>query len=501
MNFDRNIDCAVKTSQPNWLVLKFGGSSVGDPKHWPTITQQVELTLSKGYRPFLVLSALKNVSNLLEALLHQALAGVHPMAIEHLKEMHLSFAAQIGLDLSAQLNPFFTQLTEECQQIHLDKHISPKLHARVLSTGELLSSTIGHFYLRSRNIDCHWKDARTLLKADEKSEQNADLWHHYTNAVCHYQIAKNTNQAIDALNQQEAQVIVTQGFIAADEQGDTVLLGREGSDTSAAYFGALLDASEIQIWTDVPGVFSCNPRDNNQARLLRHLNYNEASQMAQLGAKVLHPRALQPALDCSIPILVKSTHLPSYQGTIINADESNAPSIKAVVNESPVILFETAHSALFTKTFEKKLMALGYDLIIKSIIEDQSLEKTLFIMRYTNSDQAEPNLKTLSSMLQTSSSNQDLHNQTQLTSITNKLSLISIVGICNQANWQKEVTVFCQQQSQLSYLELIPSLESGRVSLLVSEDGSLLWAQALHQHFIENNNTNNAYGENWASFC
>ena len=86
--------------EARWIVLKFGGSSVGEAKHWKTIANQVEVSISKGLKPLLVLSALKNVSNLLEALLHQALAGVHPIAIEHLKQHHLSFAAQLGLDVA-----------------------------------------------------------------------------------------------------------------------------------------------------------------------------------------------------------------------------------------------------------------------------------------------------------------------------------------------------------------------------------------------------------------
>lgn len=518
MNPDLNPKLNSKTPTVNWLVLKFGGSSVGDPKHWPTITQQVELTLAKGYRPFLVLSALKNVSNLLEALLHQALAGVYPMPIEHLKEMHLSFAAQIGLDLAMELAPRFEQLTQDCREIYLDKSISPKLHAKVLATGELLSSTIGYFYLKSRNINCHWKDARTLLKSDQKKLQHDDSWHHYTNTICRYRL-ENSNlsnsynsEAIESLNQKDHQVIVTQGFIASDENNDTVLLGREGSDTSAAYFGALLNAKEIQIWTDVPGVFSCNPRDNNQARLLRHLNYTEANQMAQLGAKVIHPRALQPALDCQIPILVKSTHLPTYQGTIINAALAKTPAIKAVVSESPIILFSSVNSTDSARLFENKLMSklmsLGYDLVIKDVVEKESDRTASMVMRYANSDRIEPDLQTLNQLLKVSSINLSINASTssptaelkKAISIQNGLSLVSVVGVSNQPKWQLEIEDFCKQQSTLNFEQLICSLKSGRVSLLVPENESIQWSQLIHKHFIEAN-ISDEFGENWVSFC
>ena len=107
----------------NWVVLKFGGSSVAAVEHWQTIAKQVSGHLEKGVKPVLVLSALKNVSNLLEALLHQALAGVHPNAISHLKELHLGFATQLGLSIQSDLQPIFEILDEQCQAIFNEKMI------------------------------------------------------------------------------------------------------------------------------------------------------------------------------------------------------------------------------------------------------------------------------------------------------------------------------------------------------------------------------------------
>src|SRR6202034_4128491 len=115
-------------------------------------------------------------------------------------------------------------------------------------------------------------------------------------------------------------VIVTQGFIAGDAAGDTVLLGRGGSDTSAAYLAAKLSARRLEIWTDVPGMFSANPRHIPQARLLRSLHYDEAQEIASSGAKVLHPRCILPAKTQHIPIVVYATQCPQIEGTHISAD-------------------------------------------------------------------------------------------------------------------------------------------------------------------------------------
>jgi bifunctional diaminopimelate decarboxylase / aspartate kinase len=134
-------------------------------------------------------------------------------------------------------------------------------------------------------------------------------------------------------------VVVTQGFIASDAAGDTVLLGRGGSDTSAAYLAAKLAAQRLEIWTDVPGMFSANPRHTPQARLLRSLHYDEAQEIASSGAKVLHPRCILPAKSQQIPIVVYATQCPQIEGTHISADGGDgAAQVKAVCLKKGITL-------------------------------------------------------------------------------------------------------------------------------------------------------------------
>jgi len=124
----------------------------------------------------------------------------------------------------------------------------------------------------------------------------------------------------ERLAAQPEQLVLTQGFIARNGAGDTVLLGRGGSDTSAAYFAALLAAKRCEIWTDVPGVFTADPRDIPTARLLHLLDYDEAQEITTLGAKVLHPRCIRPLADHNIPIHILCTHRPEVEGTVITAE-------------------------------------------------------------------------------------------------------------------------------------------------------------------------------------
>ncbi len=143
-----------------------------------------------------------------------------------------------------------------------------------------------------------WADARTLLKAQERKSASAKA--SLLSATCNFAPDAQLQQRLTAL----APVVITQGFIASDEDGNTVLLGRGGSDTSAAYLAAKLNASRLEIWTDVPGMFSANPRATPTARLLRALHYDEAQEIASNGAKVLHPRCILPARQYDIPLYV-----------------------------------------------------------------------------------------------------------------------------------------------------------------------------------------------------
>ena len=136
-----------------------------------------------------------------------------------------------------------------------------------------------------------------------------------------------------------APVIITQGFIASDSEGNTVLLGRGGSDTSAAYLAAKLQAARLEIWTDVPGMFSANPRSTPTARLLRSLHYDEAQEIASNGAKVLHPRCILPARQYRIPLHVYATQTPDLEGTVISHEGGDgAAQVKAICIKKSITL-------------------------------------------------------------------------------------------------------------------------------------------------------------------
>ncbi|HWW21372.1 MAG TPA: bifunctional aspartate kinase/diaminopimelate decarboxylase, partial [Steroidobacteraceae bacterium] len=185
----------------------------------------------------------------------------------------------------------------------------------------------------AQGIEARWWDAREGLKAEthllRSGRQN------FLAATCDFA----PDPVFRARCEEHTGVIVTQGFIASDAMNDTVLLGRGGSDTSAAYFAAKLTARRLEIWTDVPGMFSANPRHTPQARLLRSLHYDEAQEIASSGAKVLHPRCILPAKAHQIPISVFATQSPHLEGTHISADGGDGVAqVKAVCLKRGVTL-------------------------------------------------------------------------------------------------------------------------------------------------------------------
>src|SRR5580698_5390421 len=316
-----------------WVVLKFGGTSVSSLANWRNIASVVRARLTGGARLLLVHSAVSGITDRLETLLVSALAGTHESTLKAIEQRHIALAAELGIGVSAALERYFAELRHIASGVALMGEVSDRTRARVMSTGELMSTELGARYLAASGIEAQWWDARTGLKADERSGASARA--NFLSATCDYAPDEALRTQLDGLTG----VVVTQGFIASDAAGDTVLLGRGGSDTSAAYFAAKLLAERLEIWTDVPGLFSANPRSTPQARLLLSLHYDEAQEIASSGAKVLHPRCILPAKSQGIPIAIYATHSPTLEGTHVSADAGDGVAqVKAVCIKKGITL-------------------------------------------------------------------------------------------------------------------------------------------------------------------
>ena len=323
----------ILRDQSDWVVLKFGGTSVSSHANWNNIASVVRARLTAGTRVLVVHSALSGITDRLDALLAAAPAGSHEPVLKSIEQRHHALASELGIGVSAELERYFFELRQVAAGIALMGEVSDRTRARVMSAGEFMATELGARYLAAQGIDAHWWDARLGLKAEQRSGATARA--NFLSATCEYEPDAALRAQLDAL----PGVLVTQGFIASDAAGDTVLLGRGGSDTSAAYFAAKLLARRLEIWTDVPGLFSANPHSTPQARLLRSLHYDEAQEIASSGAKVLHPRCILPAKSQRIPIAIYATHTPTLEGTHVSADGGDGVAqVKAVCIKKGITL-------------------------------------------------------------------------------------------------------------------------------------------------------------------
>ena len=309
-----------------WIVMKFGGTSVSTRDRWNTIADIARRYRDANTRPFLVCSALSGVSDRLESLADPTADPDPADLLRAIREQHLTLAHDLDLDGKAILAETFETLDLHVESVHTAGRKDPALHANILAMGELMSTRLGAAFLQSLDLAPEWLDAREILRAQD--EPNVPPARRYLSATCSvYPDGVLQNH----LAGRDADMFITQGFIASNPLGDTVLLGRGGSDTSAAYFAAKLEAERLEIWTDVPGMFTSNPRHIPSARLLRQLSYAEAQELATMGASVLHPRCLPSVRRYGITLHVRSTDTPELDGTVISGDvPDDGPEVKAI---------------------------------------------------------------------------------------------------------------------------------------------------------------------------
>ena len=318
-------------SHSDWIVVKFGGTSVSTLANWRNIALVVHRRLETGHRVLVVHSAITKITDMLEKLLAAAQAGTPDEALNAIEDRHRQLTHDLGVGVSPQLQGYFDELRQMANGIALVRELSDRTRARVMANGELMATEIGSRFLNSQGVSTTWMDARDMLSAEDRG---ASAKASVLSATCSFSPDAALETRLDA----STPVVITQGFICRDSEGNTCLLGRGGSDTSAAYLGAKIRAKQIEIWTDVPGMFSANPRATPTARLIRALHYDEAQEIATSGAKVLHPRCLLPARQYQIPLYVLSTQTPDVEGTLITGESAPGAHVKAICNRKGITL-------------------------------------------------------------------------------------------------------------------------------------------------------------------
>ncbi|MBN9231759.1 MAG: diaminopimelate decarboxylase [Legionella sp. 40-6] len=321
------------------IVTKFGGTSVSSRETWNHIAAITQKHIAAKTQPVIVCSALTQISNKLEKAIDAALLNEHQSIFLDIRNAHLTLAEELEVS-SDLITTELKQLEQWLTGIALLQQAPAKTHAQILSLGELMMTRLGHAFLNQQGIKCGWQDARELLTSTPFLHGDTT---NYLSARCETEYDADLVERF--LNSGE-KAIITQGFFAANPQGETVLLGRGGSDTSAALIAGKLHAAACEIWTDVPGIYTANPHQLPQARLLKKLNYDEAQEIASMGAKVLHPNCIPPVRHAGIPMYVKYTKMPEHSGTLITKDiDENTPFIKSIQVKDSILLIsiDTLH--------------------------------------------------------------------------------------------------------------------------------------------------------------
>lgn len=314
-------------------VMKFGGTSVADARAFENVARIV--ASQSRVAPVVVVSAMSGVTDALLAATVAAGEGRAAEAIASLEETwrrHHETAAQLLTAGTAQT--FAQRVDQAAQQIDelLRASADNPLRRRptqdaVLSFGEILSSELLAEVLQQRGLKAQHVDARRCIVTDDQ----------YT---CALPLMPETLFQADELlfpAIENGLVPVLGGFIAATADGTTTTLGRGGSDYTAALIGAALHVHEIQIWTDVTGVLTADPRVVPAAQTVQRLSYAEASELAYFGAKVLHPKTIQPAIEESIPVRICNSHAPEEVGTLVGPQtETTTRTIKAIAHKGGV---------------------------------------------------------------------------------------------------------------------------------------------------------------------
>ncbi len=313
------------------LVLKFGGTSVGSPEAFAHAADAVIGAREQDRQVVVVTSAMSGVTDALIASAEAAEAGdltSYQRSQSELLDRHREVAEVLVSDESerATLVQWFQDRLDElgrlCQSIAVLGELTPRGRDVVSGLGERMSAPLLASVLRDRGVEARAVEATHLIVTDDRFGEAAPIM----DATC-----KKARSALLPVLERGAVPVVT-GFIGATERGIPTTLGRGGSDYSASILGACLGAEEVQIWTDVNGVMTANPKTVPEARTLPRLSYTEAAEMAYFGAKVLHPKTLLPAVEKRIPIRVLNTFNPDGPSTLITGEENSYGTVKAITS-------------------------------------------------------------------------------------------------------------------------------------------------------------------------
>ncbi|MEN9697830.1 MAG: hypothetical protein RLZ56_1251 [Bacteroidota bacterium] len=360
-------------------VLKFGGSSVGSADAISKVVAIVTESIQKE-PTIVVVSAMSGVTDQLLMLAQSASQGneAYKTIIQNIEQKHLD-AVRILLPIQAQsatlsmVKQIINELEANCEGLFMLKELSNRMQDKIVSFGELLSSKIIAATFDSKGIREQWVDSRLLIKTNSN----------YLNAVVDKDAtAKNIQTYFASPENNQFDLYMAPGFIASDAEGNTTTLGRGGSDYTGAIYAAAVKASALEIWTDVSGMMTADPRMVQNAKEIPQISYQEAMELSHFGAKVIYPPTIQPVMYQNIPVWIKNTFEPKHPGTIIkNESPTDTNFIRGISSIKDICLLSLEGSGMVgIPGFSKRLFdALAKKQINIILITQSSSEHSICV--------------------------------------------------------------------------------------------------------------------------
>lgn len=360
-------------------VLKFGGSSVGSAEAIAKVIAIVTESIKKE-PTIVVVSAMSGVTDQLLMLAQSASQGneAYKTIIQNIEQKHLD-AVRALLPIQQQsgtlsmVKQLLNELESNCEGLFMLRELSMRMQDKIISYGEILSSKIISASFESKGIKQQWVDSRNLIKTDSK----------YFNAIVNKELTDSTIQQYFAAKENTGfDVYMAPGFIASDKDGNTTTLGRGGSDYTGAIYAAALKASALEIWTDVSGMMTADPRMVTNAKEIPQISYQEAMELSHFGAKIIYPPTIQPVMYQNIPVWIKNTFEPNHPGTII---ENHSPKddnfIRGISSIKDLCLLSLEGAGMVgIPGFSKRLFdALAKKLINVILITQSSSEHSICV--------------------------------------------------------------------------------------------------------------------------
>jgi aspartate kinase len=330
------------------IIMKFGGTSVEDANAIKNLTEIVKKELSR--KPIVIVSACSGITNQLLQTAHLASEGKKEDALNlvaAIESRHKKIVKDLFEgDLQRFLTKHLATIAEELAALVNGVVVLGELTNRSLDTfasyGERMSSFIIHHYFETQKLKSFWVDARSFMITDDQ----------FTKAVPQFDITEGKLREIVQPKVDNGYVVISQGFIGSNANGVTTTIGRGGSDYSAAIIGALLNAEDIQIWTDVDGILTSDPSVVKDAKKIKVMSFNEAAELAYFGARVLHPETILPAVKKNIPVWVLNSRNPNSSGTAIVANPKTDKHciVKSIAYKEGITMISIVSTRMFLAT-------------------------------------------------------------------------------------------------------------------------------------------------------